>query len=229
MSKRYRVNPSSEGAMNRDTSVRSILEEVKNFIFLPLRMFWGRCGRDFDRRLPLGLRPLWVDRHMICLQFCTGRLLDIGCGWNHLVKLYGKDKGIGIDIHSRGQGSLDILCDSRKLPFPDNSFDTVSLLANINHIPDDARPIVLRETRRVLREDGRVLITNINPIVSFFSHTLWSWGVGRWYHKWERGERLGLWYSEMKHLAQNTGFNIIHKIPFVYYLNFLYILAPCLE
>ena len=54
----------------------------------------------------------------------------------------------GLDV-LRGSGS--------ELPFPDNTFDLVALLDTIEHIADELA--VLNEVRRVLKPDGRVIIT----------------------------------------------------------------------
>jgi ubiquinone/menaquinone biosynthesis C-methylase UbiE len=57
--------------------------------------------------------------------------------------------------------SFQVVDASRRLPFPDESFDLVLCNDSINHLPD--RSAVLQEWYRVLRPRGRVLFTD--PIV----------------------------------------------------------------
>ena len=64
----------------------------------------------------------------------SGRLLDIGCGTNSLVRCY-QGEGVGVDVHQ--WGDVDLLVeDSAELPFGDAQFDTVTIIAALNHIPN---------------------------------------------------------------------------------------------
>ena len=101
-------------------------------------------------------------RISIVLSMASGRLLDIGCGTNELVKRYrerGGD-GIGVDVHP-WEGADMILENAAKLPFPDQNFDTITLIACINHIPNLID--VLREAKRLLQKRGRIIVTNLTP------------------------------------------------------------------
>jgi demethylmenaquinone methyltransferase/2-methoxy-6-polyprenyl-1,4-benzoquinol methylase len=57
--------------------------------------------------------------------------------------------------------------DGQELPFPDNSFDVITVAFGIRNIPDVSR--VLSEMRRVLRNNGRALILEFslprNPVI----------------------------------------------------------------
>ena len=81
---------------------------------------------------------------------------------------------------------------------------------------------MLQETRRVLKDEGRLIITMINPVIGFFAHTI--------RHRYdpdqlERGmgeeEENGLWKKEVEQLLAGNGFRIIQTIPFVFGLNHL--------
>jgi ubiquinone/menaquinone biosynthesis C-methylase UbiE len=118
----------------------------------------------------------------------------------------------------------DVVCDTTTLPFPDTLFDTVAMLACLNHIPFSKRDRVLREAKRVLKDEGQLMITMINPVVGFFVHTI--------RHRWdpdqlERGmgeeEENGLWKRDVERLLADSGFHIIQTVPFVFGLNRLYI------
>ncbi|MBA7545988.1 2-methoxy-6-polyprenyl-1,4-benzoquinol methylase, mitochondrial [subsurface metagenome] len=89
------------------------------------------------------------------LPHIRGRLLDIGCGTNKLVKFY-MGEGIGVDVYQWGGGDVDLLFDnSAKLPFKNETFDTVTIVGALNHIPN--RSEVLAEAHRILRQMGELL------------------------------------------------------------------------
>ena len=72
-----------------------------------------------------------------------GYLLDIGCGTNELVKKY-QGKGIGVDVYQWGE--VDVVVENTaNLSFDEQTFDTVTIIAALNHIPN--REEVLMETR----------------------------------------------------------------------------------
>ena len=118
-----------------------MLSKIINTLLLPVRLV---CPHEFVNKL--GLRSIRDERCDKVMENCSGRLLDIGCGNNQLVKKYGNDS-IGIDVYDFGGGAV-IVKDTSKLPFADGSFDAVSFVASINHIPN--REDVLRESYRVM-------------------------------------------------------------------------------
>ena len=67
------------------------IKKIMNFVFLPLRVI---LKPEPVRKL--GLTPIVDERHKIVLSHVNGKLLDIGCGENLLVKQYGD--GIGVDV-----------------------------------------------------------------------------------------------------------------------------------
>lgn len=135
--------------------------ELRDFVFFPVR------AAVLEDRVPmLGLTPLRQERIDACLPYVKGRLLDVGCGENLLVKAYQDGPGVGVDVFP--WPGVNALCDSRRLPFKDASFDTAALIACLNHIPD--REIVLREVHRALVPGGRLLVTMIDPFVGYWAH-----------------------------------------------------------
>lgn len=172
-----------------------------------------------ERARSLGLTPLDDERVLACLQRAQGRLLDIGCGPNELVRRYGN--GVGVDVYP--WPGIDVLCDTTRLPFRDAAFDTVALVASLNHIPRERRALVLAEAHRVLRPDGQLLVTMIDPVVGKITHWLRR-GVDpdqrqRGIH---RDENLGLWSSEVRRLLEMAGFALDWRRRFVLGLNNLY-------
>jgi SAM-dependent methyltransferase len=97
----------------------------------------------------------------------NSKVLDIGCGNGKNMK-YGAQRlqMVGLE-HS---ASLTEIClsetlqviqgDARNLPFEDNTFDAIIMIAVIHHIHPDEHYKVLEEIQHVLKPDGTCLITN---------------------------------------------------------------------
>jgi ubiquinone/menaquinone biosynthesis C-methylase UbiE len=98
------------------------------------------------------------------------------------------------------------------------------MLACLNHVPRSKRSQVLQEASRVLKDDGQLLITMINPVVGVVVHA-----IRRRYDldQLERGigeeETKGLWDKEVKELLAESRLRLAETIPFVFGLNRLYI------
>ncbi|MEW6607666.1 MAG: methyltransferase domain-containing protein [bacterium] len=110
-----------------------------------------------------------IFRIKAVLPFVRGRLLDIGCGYNNLVKRY-KGEGVGVDIFDWGERPNYVVERTDCLPFEDETFDTITFLACLNHIP--YRVSVLKEARRILKKDGRIIITMIAPLIGKIAHLI---------------------------------------------------------
>jgi SAM-dependent methyltransferase len=152
------------------------------------------------------------------LPHIKGRLLDIGCGTNNLVRSY-HDDGIGIDVHQ--WGDVDILVDeSATLPFQDQAFDTVTIIASLNHIPN--RLEVLRESNRVLKNGGAVIITMIPPKLSKVWHLLRKpWDADQKERGMKNGEVYGITDRDLHLLIAKSGFQIVLKKRFMFMINCL--------
>src|SRR3989338_7316306 len=103
---------------------------------------------------PLGKFLLRL-RIKAALPHIHGRLLDIGCGTNVLIKNH-YPNGIGVEVYDWGTVDL-VVANTAHLPFANGEFDTVAIIATLNHIPNRAE--VLLEAHRVLALNGRLLIT----------------------------------------------------------------------
>lgn len=147
-----------------------------------------------------------------------GRLLDIGCGDNSLVKTYYKN-GIGIDVINY-YGKVDITVESSAdIPMENNSFDTVTIVAALNHIPN--YQATLTESFRLLKQNGRIIITM--PIC--FPQKMWH----KVTHDYdddqifrginEKEERYCLPIEEIEHSLKKTGFTNIKRKRFLLGLN----------
>ena len=172
----------------------------------------------------LSLTPIDEERVAMALGRCRGLLLDIGCGTNELVRGYRSRQGMAIGVDIYPWPGADVVCDTTSLPFPDRFFDTVAMLACLNHIPRSKRSQVLQEARRALKDEGQLLITMINPVIGFVVHA-----IRRRYDldQLERGigeeEAKGLWDREVKELLAESRLHLTETIPFVFGLNCLYV------
>ena len=103
----------------------------------------------------------------------VGDLIDVGTGTGRMLKLLGRfaDSAVGIDIspemltvarsnlHAAGLGKVMVRrADMYGLPYPDNSFDTVTM----DHVlyQADKPQRAIREAARILRPGGQFLIVD---------------------------------------------------------------------
>jgi SAM-dependent methyltransferase len=123
------------------------------------------------------------------------RILDVGCGTggNRSVleefgEVWGVDSAVSAVSFARDRGWPRVLLGSATdLPIPDATFDLVTALGVIEHVPDDER--MLSELLRVVRPGGHMLLmTSAHP---------WLWSVHddavhhqRRYRKFEFGDRI---------------------------------------
>ncbi|HKG60890.1 MAG TPA: class I SAM-dependent methyltransferase [Pyrinomonadaceae bacterium] len=105
----------------------------------------------------------------------TEKILDVGCGTGANLKMlaaYGKAEGVDISpqavdfCHERGLSSVKLGA-IEQLPYESDSFELVTALDVIEHLDDDVAG--LREMRRVLRPQGRILV--------FVPAFMFLWGV----------------------------------------------------
>jgi len=129
---------------------------------------WWYVGR---RRI---IRSL-VEKIFATLDNPNPRILDVGCGTGANLKMladYGKAEGVDISqqavdfCRERGLGSVKLGA-AENLPYENDSFDLVTSLDVVEHLDDDVAG--LREMRRVLRPDGRLLL--------FVPAFMFLWGV----------------------------------------------------
>lgn len=152
---------------------------------------------------PLG-RMLANWRIRMVLPHIRGRLLDIGCGANRLVRQYGN--GVGVDVHDWGDVD-QVVEDTARLPFESETFDTATIIAALNHIPN--RLDVLREVCRILRPGGRIVLTMIPPRISTVWHTLRKpWDDDQTERGMKEGEVYGLTRSQVEAMLREAGFEV---------------------
>ena len=155
-------------------------------------------------------------RIRVVVPHVRGRLLDVGCGTNELVRSYGGE-GIGVDVYQWGNVDL-VVDDSANLPFRDEEFDTVTMVAALNHIPN--RKEVLKTAHRVLRVEGRIIITMISPWMSRIWHVLRKrWDADQSERGMRDGEVYGLTRKQVHLLLDGAGFQVSYEHRFMLGLN----------
>jgi SAM-dependent methyltransferase len=99
------------------------------------------------------------DEHL--RQHCSGRLLDLGCGFVPLFGAYKDlvDEAVCVDwgnsLHRTVH--LDLECDlTQRLPLPDGRFETIILSDVLEHIPEPMQ--LWREMSRLLVPGGKVIV-----------------------------------------------------------------------
>jgi ubiquinone/menaquinone biosynthesis C-methylase UbiE len=197
---------------------KGIFKSVWDFVGFPIRV--GLFGRDWLPRF--GWTTLEEERLAAVLPHIRGRLLDIAAGANKLVNRY--SDGVGVDIHDWGGGVL-VVDDTSRLPFPDQSFSTITIVAALNHIL--YRQAVLREARRLIEPDGQLIITMINPVFGWIGHKfIWWYGEHKQRGGMQEGEKDGLWTGQVVADCRKAGFELAVHSKFVCGMNNLYIFRP---
>lgn len=101
---------------------------------------------------------LAVDKYS---TYMKGRMLDFGCGSKPYKSLFTVDEYIGVDFegegHSHENEQIDVFYDGKKLPFPDNHFDSVFSTEVFEHVFNLEEMVV--EIKRVMKPGARILVT----------------------------------------------------------------------
>ncbi len=115
--------------------------------------------------------------------FRKGRILDIGCGsFPYFLSTTDFKEKYGVDPSLQITSNKDIKLfkqdvTKEKLPFADNYFDVVTMLAVFEHIEHKKLDFVLSEIRRVLKKDGVVIITTPAPWADIVLHFMGDIGL----------------------------------------------------
>jgi SAM-dependent methyltransferase len=194
---------------------------IRDFLLFPLRcLFPNNEYIGF-----LGVTPLSDERFQAVRPYLKGRVLDVGCGDNRLIREYrsmGGD-GVGADLPVNQDADVAV-SPGLPLPFETGYFDTVVMLAALNHIPD--REKILCECSRCLVPGGTIALTTLGPLVGGLGHWLWKIlasdaDLG---HRQEAdGELSGLSGRSVRKLLRSVGFCRISSHSFSMGLNHLYV------
>lgn len=155
-----------------------------------IRDIFDRLATDWDRREAAGERLLMgpTMRRELARQL-RGDVLELGSGtgatldlvdWDRITSFTATDLSEGMLAKARARPSAAgrpiafRQLDATALPFPDASFDTVTISLTLCTVPDPER--TLREMSRVCRPDGRlVLLEHVrapNPMLAWLQKKL---------------------------------------------------------
>lgn len=200
---------------------RSAPQKAKDLLTFPLRAVLPfKSGAD---RWSLSSRE--SERFDYVAREVRGYCLDVGCGRNNrFVREYLGGHGKGIDVHAyEGLTEENLVPDITNFPFADGSFDSVTFIANICHVPVPLRDIELAEAYRCLRPGGNLILTMGPPLAEILVHrVVWLHGklLGRGYDMdTERGMQDGeseyLLDTEVVERMARAGFKGIEKKHFL--------------
>ena len=143
-------------------------ESYANELLEEVRKNYDKIAKKFSQRR----KDLWPEMNFLVDNFVESddKILDIGCGNGRLLKrLRGKSvRYVGIDFskalineaRNKFPGYHFQIANAINLPFPNNSFDKVYAIAFLHHIPSKkARKQVIKESKRVLKERGLLILT----------------------------------------------------------------------
>lgn len=126
-----------------------------------------------------------------------GILLDFGCGSKPYKSLFTVKEYIGLDFENPGHPHLneqiDVFYDGEKIPFPNEYFDSVFSSEVFEHVFNLEE--ILKEINRVMKVDGKILITCPFAISEHESP-----------HDFARYSSFAI-----KHLFEKSGFQIIEQ------------------
>lgn len=180
----------------------------------------GYYDQIFHRRH--GMQGFWHDAKFRfvkkLIQHHQGKLsainlLDVGCGpgtfignFAHEAALKMKVSAVGIDIapaqidyakaHYGNKADFQVY-DGKIFPFPSGTFDTITLIEVIEHLPNDILIPLMAECKRCLKPDGKIIVTTPNY------HSLWP------ILEWLLGKLSPVSYNE-QHITHFYTQNLIH-------------------
>jgi SAM-dependent methyltransferase len=149
----------------------------------------------------------------IDMRFHVSSYLDIGCFDGGITKAMGqyfnlnKMQTYGVDIKPYKDNYADItfaVYDGIQLPFSDSSFDLMSCLMTLHHIPKDNLELLLKEISRVMKPDG-ILILREHDVghrqIELKHHVL---DVMHDFYDYVWSNKLGQWVSDIGHTNYKT-------------------------
>lgn len=150
---------------------RSTAQKLVDFLTFPIRAV------TLFHKDRFGLSSLASERFDYVAREVTGYCLDVGCGYhNSFVTRWLNGNGKGIDVFPyEGLTQDHIVEDMTNFPFSDASFDTVTFIANLNHVPKPDRDAEIAEAYRCLKPGGTIVITMGNPLAEMAVHRVVAW------------------------------------------------------
>jgi SAM-dependent methyltransferase len=147
---------------------RSAVQGIKDFLTFPFRAL---TLFEQDR---WSLSSLATERFFYVAKEVQGYCLDVGCGkHNRFITGFLNGHGKGIDVFPyEGLTEENVVEDITRFPFSGAHFDTVTFIANLNHVPRSLRDVELSEAHRCLKPGGNIVVTMGNPLAEILVHKL---------------------------------------------------------
>lgn len=140
-----------------------VLKKVINAVLLPYRCLFKFQG------IGSFIMSMEEERMVRVAKYCRGKVLDVGCGPHNKFIKHVYTNGLGVDFFP--YKGIDLIYeDPTNLPYDDESFDTITLIAVGGHIPKHLREPEFREFARILKSGGRLVMTEGEPITQFLHH-----------------------------------------------------------
>lgn len=146
-----------------------------------------------------------------------GLILDLGCGTGHFSSQFSNENYIGVDLNCRylkyakqNHKKHFINCNGTNLCFKSETFNHILVIGLFHHLDDNTSLKVLREIKRVVKKNGKVVVIedskDVLPynILGLLIHWL---DVGNYIR--ERKEYSRLWFRHLKinkHYRISSGF-----------------------
>lgn len=159
---------------------------------------------------PIGqFLSFWRTSHV--LREVSGFTVDLACGDNRIIREHGQ--GQGVDIDARGQEEVLVCPDFTNLPFEDASIDTVTIVASLNCFDEPTG--VLGEVKRILKPDGKLVLTMSNATAMHYWHKVRDTWVNR----------AAFTDEEMLSMFKENGLVVERRRSFMFGLNKLFIVG----
>lgn len=202
---------------------RSMIQKFFDELLFPIRALF------IPEDSHMGLTSLRDERMEIVAEEVAGYTLDIGCGRNNIFISNFVSNGIGIDIYNY-EGVDNVVEDMTNLPFENETFDTVTMIAVGGHIPKSIRAKEFKEIARVLKTGGKLILTEGEPITQTICHIYWEYAsklIGKVDMDNERGmeddEEYCMPYNELMSYLNMPPLKFIKRKKFMWGLNNVYV------
>lgn len=149
-----------------DIILRTKKQKLFDFLTFPLRALVLFENNKWH------LSSLRSERFDYVAREVKGYCLDVGCGKKNLfIKQILNNNGQGIDVYKyEGLTPKNVVKDLSRFPFKTATFESVTFIANLNHVPKPLRLTELKEAHRVLKKDGNIIVTMGNPLMEILVH-----------------------------------------------------------
>lgn len=173
------------------------------------------------------LSPLLRDiRLKQVKQYCSGKILDYGCGTGALAARLADTDYVGVDADPqsleiaratfRGKMFFQYLDPAWK----NTMYDTVVMAAVIEHLPDPEK--ILEQIGACLKENGRIVITTPDPRFEFLHAFAASFRVLSKEASGEHCSRIDR--AAMENIASSAGLELTVSTRFMFGLNQCFVL-----